>query len=277
MTVDGRSRERLRAHYEIERELADRLRNAEPEARKTLYGNVYDELFAGVPDHPQLTVTTNEAQRRRDVDGQLAFLTRFLEPDTVFLELGAGDCALALAVATSARRVYALDVSESITAEARAGGVVQVVLSDGVSVDVPEGSVTLAYSNQLMEHLHPDDARVQLANIRRALASGGRYVCVTPNRLNGPHDISMYFDDVATGFHLKEYTVTELARVMRDAGFSSVAPYVHGKGRTVRLPLWLVTTLERLLGLLPARRRARVASMRPFPALLGIRLVARRD
>lgn len=277
MTVDGRSRERLRAHYEIERELADRLRNAEPEARKTLYGNVYDELFAGVPDHPQLTVTTNEAQRRRDVDGQLAFLTRFLEPDTVFLELGAGDCALALAVATSARRVYALDVSESITAEARAGGVVQVVLSDGVSVDVPEGSVTLAYSNQLMEHLHPDDARVQLANIRRALASGGRYVCVTPNRLNGPHDISMYFDDVATGFHLKEYTVTELARVMRDAGFSSVAPYVHGKGRTIRLPLWLVTTLERLLGLLPARRRARVASMRPLPALLGIRLVARRD
>lgn len=173
MTVDGRSRERLRAHYEIERELADRLRDAEPEARKTLYGNVYDELFAGVPDHPQLTVTTNEAQRRRDVDGQLAFLTRFLEPDTVFLELGAGDCALALAVATSARRVYALDVSESITAEARAGGVVQVVLSDGVSVDVPEGSVTLAYGDQLMEHLHPDDARVQLRQ-HQACAGVGR-------------------------------------------------------------------------------------------------------
>ena len=89
------------------------------------------------------------------------------------------------------------------------GGVkIHVVLSDGVSVEVPAASVTLAYSNQLMEHLHPDDALVQLRNIVRALAPGGLYVR-HPNRLTGPHDISMYFDRVATGFHLKEYTATE--------------------------------------------------------------------
>ena len=39
-----------------------------------------------------------------------------------------------------------------------------------------------------------------LANLYRALKPGAVYVCITPNRLSGPHDISLYFDSVATGF-----------------------------------------------------------------------------
>jgi hypothetical protein len=34
-----------RAHYEIERELASRLRSAAKEERRTLYSSLYDELF----------------------------------------------------------------------------------------------------------------------------------------------------------------------------------------------------------------------------------------
>ena len=71
-----------------------------------------------------------------------------------------------------------------------------------------------------MEHLHPEDAFEQLRNIIRALAPGGRYVCITPNRLNGPHDVSSHLDREATGFHIKVYTVTELARLFRAAGFA---------------------------------------------------------
>ena len=71
-----------------------------------------------------------------------------------------------------------------------------------------------------MEHLHPDDAVDQLKNIYNALVNGGKYICITPNRLTGPHDISKYFDNVATGFHLKEYTVTELSGLFREVGFS---------------------------------------------------------
>jgi SAM-dependent methyltransferase len=276
VAIETRSRERLKAHYEIERELADRLRTASPQTRKSLYGTVYDELFTAVPDHPQLTATPDRGQRRLKVQGQLSFVRKFLRPDTVFLELGAGDCALALEVADLVRTVYALDVSESITAPARRGGKIHVVLSDGVSVEVPAASVTLAYSNQLMEHLHPDDALVQLRNIVRALAPGGLYVCITPNRLTGPHDISMYFDRVATGFHLKEYTVTELADLMRAAGFTSVVAYLHGQGRTVRIPLSLVIAVEAVVDRLPDDWRARVFVRRPWRWLLSVRLVARR-
>jgi SAM-dependent methyltransferase len=270
---DTRSPERIRAHYEVERELADRLRAASAAERLGLYSSLYDTLFASVPDHPLLTDAPGEARRRTEVESQFRFLAEFIVPGSTFLEVGAGDCALAREVARTARVVYAVDVSESITSDGRESGEIDVILSDGVSIDVPEGTVDLAYSNQLMEHLHPEDAAAQLANIRRALAPGGRYVCVTPNRLNGPHDVSKYFDPVATGFHLKEYTVTELAKVMQEAGFLRVSVYAHARGKTMRLPLVMIVALERILQSTPTRVRAKLAASRPLRWMLGIRAV----
>ena len=42
---DPRSEAQIREHYEVEKELASRLRNAPKEARGTLYRALYDELF----------------------------------------------------------------------------------------------------------------------------------------------------------------------------------------------------------------------------------------
>ena len=53
----------------------------------------------------------------------------------------------------------------------------------------------------------------QLQNIHRSLADDWLYICITPNRLDGPHDVSQYFDGVARGFHMKEYTTAALARL----------------------------------------------------------------
>ncbi len=53
--TEPRTLERIRAHYEIEKELASRLRNAGREERKYLYAALYDELFQRVPDHSLLT------------------------------------------------------------------------------------------------------------------------------------------------------------------------------------------------------------------------------
>ena len=113
------------------------------------------------------------------------------------------------------------------------------MLSDGCTVPVPADSVTLAYSFQVMEHIHPDDALEQLRNLFTAIAPGGSYMCVTPSRLNGPHDVSKFFDPVARGFHLKEYTNAELARLFRAVGFSRVVPYAGFRGRYLRLPIVL--------------------------------------
>jgi len=125
-----------------------------------------------------------------------------------------------------------------------------------------------------MEHLHPDDAREQLGNIFAALAPGGAYVCITPNRLDGPHDISRWFSDEATGFHLKEYTVTELQRLFREAGFRQVSAYARSKGVWTPVPLALILGLETTLQRAPVKQRKALARRWPLRNLLNCALVA---
>ena len=151
---------------------------------------------------------------------------------------------------------------------------VRLVISDGVSIPVEPGSVDVAFSHQLMEHLHPDDAREQLTNVHRALRAGGRYVCLTPNRHTGPHDVSAYFDDEPTGLHLREYTMSELGSLFRDVGFTRRRVLVGGKGRYAAVPTWLVPPFEGLLGALPRRFARPLRRSSPLRLLMGVGIVA---
>jgi SAM-dependent methyltransferase len=266
--MPSRTPERIRRHYEVERELADRLRSAPPNERRQLYARVYDELFRRVPDHPLLAGDT-EAERAAAVRRQLRIVAPLLTRSTRFLELGAGDCALSEAVARSVADVVALEVSEEIVGARSLPRNVHVVISDGFTVPLDGESIDLAFSHQLMEHLHPEDAVDQLREIHRVLRSGGCYVCLTPHPLSGPHDVSKYFDHVATGLHLKEYTLRELEKVGREAGFTSFQALVGGGGRYVRIGPALSKGYERTIGALPARARRSILRLSPFRALLA--------
>jgi SAM-dependent methyltransferase len=270
--VEGRSPAQLREHYEVERELADRLRHATREQRRTLYRSVYDELYQRVPHHPQLTRKASPELTRALLVPKLRILRPYLRPDITLLEIGPGDCALSTVLAAQVRQVYGLDVSEEITQRMSLPSNFKLILSDGTSVPLPPDSVDVAFSDQLMEHLHPDDAVEQLEGIWRALRPGGVYICLTPNRLNGPHDVSQYFDPVATGFHLKEYTVGELRRLFRKVGFRKVHVLLGRQGLCVRAPIAPVLAGEAVLGLVPPRLR-RVLGRTVGRVFLGIRLV----
>jgi SAM-dependent methyltransferase len=270
---ESRSEERLRAHYAIEKELADRLRRASKQERRILYKTLYDELFRRVPDHPQLA-RKRDAKVQAETIQARTLLKRFLRPDSVYLEIGPGDCALARAVAAEVEQVYAVDVSEEIAGGSSLPANFSLALSDGCTIPVPVGSVNVAYSDQLMEHLHPDDALEQLRNIHQALAPGGVYICLTPNRLSGPHDISRYFDERATGFHLQEYTATELMNIFRTTGFSKVKLLAGAKGVYLPLPPFLCKLMEGTLVRLPLRLSKSISRSLPLRLILGIRLVA---
>jgi len=270
----GRSAERLRVHYRVERKLADRLRRApDAEARRRIFATMYDDLFREVPDHPRLRARADTiAERARDIEWDLAQLRPYLEQGCTFLEVGAGDCALAARVAEGAKAVYAVDISDQAAGPLPAN--VSLVISDGTSIPVPPGTVDLAFSDQLMEHLHPDDAREQLRNIHRALRPGGVYFCITPNRLYGPSDISAYFDDEARGFHLREYTLTEMARILAEAGFPRMHTYVGARGLFMRFPRAILRALEWALERIEPPLRRRIAGTKPLRALLGLRVAA---
>jgi SAM-dependent methyltransferase len=258
---------RLREQYEVERELAERLRSATKAERRGLYREVYDELFRRLADHPRLRRAVDRQARDREVALQANLLRAFLDEGTRFLEVGAGDCALALAISRRVAHVTAVDASAEVTAGVEPSANLELVVADGPPLPEPDGSVDLAYSCHFIEHLHPQDAADHVADIHRILGPGGRYVCVTPNRLLGPHDVSRSFDDVATGLHLKEYSHTELARLLRGAGFARVRVLSGIGGRPRPVGLLRYRVAETALEALPRRRRLRLLTLiRPAAA-----------
>jgi SAM-dependent methyltransferase len=246
---------RIVDHYLIEKDLAARLRNSTRRQRTALYGTVYDELFRRVPDHPQLMAKIDPAERQADVDRHLKFLSRFLTKDSVFLEIGPGDCALTVRAAARVARAYGYDVTAELTQDLDRPDNLEIIVGDGVDIPLEPGGVDVAFSNQLIEHLHPEDALDQVASVQKCLKKGGVYVTLTPNRLTGPHDVSYYFDAEATGFHLREYTNAELRALFKGAGFRRVRTYVQVRGRFFRFPVWQKVMGEKLAWTLPARLR----------------------
>jgi hypothetical protein len=150
--TEKRTPQQLKEHYEIEKKLASRLRNATQEERKHLYNSLYDELFKQVPHHPQLTTRLHPESLDKKVAQRMRFLSRFLSPDVTFLEMVAGDCRLALEVAKYVKNIYAIDASKEITKNENFPKNFELIISDGISMPVLESSITIAYSDQLMEH-----------------------------------------------------------------------------------------------------------------------------
>lgn len=269
---DARSLDRLRHHYRIEVDLARQLMESSREERLTAYGRLYDELFRLVPDHPQMTGKTGGASY---VPRQLRWVSRLVTPQTRFVEIGGGDCRLSIAVADRAAEAIGVDVTDALVAESGLPANFRFLRTDGLTLDLPDASVDLVYSNQLIEHLHPDDAAAQLGEIFRVLAPGGRYACITPNRATGPHDVSRYFSPVARGFHLKEYTFADLHAAFRAAGFGRIAFSCALAGRHLfTTPTPIARWAERLAMALPERWRPVLGRSLPLRALLTIRSVA---
>jgi SAM-dependent methyltransferase len=268
--MDERTREQLREHYIIEKELAAKLRCSDREERRQLYATLYDELFERVPHHPQLTGKGGAASRRRAVEIQRSFLEAFLRPDSVFMEIGCGDCLLSLDVAKNVKRVIGIDVSKKVSDSGAAPDNFELVISDGTSINVPPGSVDIAYSNQLLEHLHPDDVPEHIRNVYRALAPGGRYVFSTPHRYAGPHDISKYFEREAKGLHLHEFTIREIISMLEEAGFSGFYSYKRYRRRYMKIPGYPLVWIENVIGPLPHTVRRMAANI----AFRAVRMVA---
>jgi SAM-dependent methyltransferase len=250
-------RQRLRRHFEIESELADRLRRATKIERKTLYKEVYGELFRRVE------LPGNVDAQKAQVGLLLQLVEPFLTQSTAFLEIGAGSCDLSLALAARLQRVWAVDAIDPIVDPKRAPESFSFVSDDDFAGVVPAGSVDLALSCHFVEHLHPDDLRDHLAAVHGKLVVGGVYVVVTPNRLYGPHDISKHFSDVPVGFHLREYTHFELAAEFEAAGFESVRVIGRIGAAPTAGTRRMVAAAERMLGAVPVSVRRAILRHAP--------------
>jgi len=166
-----------------------------------LVGNSGEVLRLPVRFHPNKPHSSHE----------FAFLERRFTPRTVFMEVGAADCDLALQAASYVERVYAIDVSGHFIQNVLVPCNLRLVLCDGVRIPVPAASVDVAWGGAFMDQLHPDDADEHLRNVRRALVPGGEYVCRTGG---SPREVAERM--IAAGFLRVRYYAGNL----RVPGFS---------------------------------------------------------
>jgi SAM-dependent methyltransferase len=242
----------------------------------TLYGEVYDEYARAFPEALHVESDSSDA----NVYYELAFARRFMPPDAIVAEVGPGRCEFAIALAPHCKVMYGVDVADLAFTVSRPPNL-RHVLTNGIQIPLPDDSIDVVISNQLMEHLHPDDAADQLHEIFRILKTGGSYICVTPNRLHGPHDSSARFDDlpcpvadgtfVANGLHLKEYTNSDLSQLFLATGFRRARHFFGARGVYVEVPSGMMFLGERWVRHIPLQLRKRSRILR---VMVGARVVA---
>lgn len=261
---ENRSYDSVLHHYDVERAIAARLMVADRETRKQIYSTMYDELFAQVPDHPRLTRRADskltETMNRR----KAKLIEPFLKSGGSLLEFGAGDCRFSFEMAQRVGQVYAVDIADQIGPNAKRPENFRLVVYNGYDLDLPEGSIDTAFSDQLIEHLHPDDTAHHFQLVHNLLKPGGVYTFRTPHRLTGPHDVSRYFSEKAEGFHLREWTYGELAILLKNLGYRRIAAYWFGRDRLIRVPFLAFQLTEAVFPRIPsAWRRGRLRYLTP--------------
>lgn len=269
--------EQLHKIYEVEREQSDRLRKeVNPDKRRKLYSDVYEKYFSQLPFHPQFTIKQTDEIKSKRVDYQLNKIKHLVAEDNVFIEIGAGDCSLSLKLSNYCKKIYCLEVSDEIVNNIKFPSNVECIIFDGFNIPLEDDSVDVAYSNQLMEHLHPEDAKEQLKSILKVLKKNGLYICITPNRLVGPNDISRFYTEDLVGFHLKEYSSTDLKNLYLNVNFSSVFAYVSIKNKSYRVPFVLISLLEKTISFFPKRIRRKIVQFKLFSILFNSLIVAKK-
>ena len=240
-----------RRQYEVEKDLAARLRASRREERTELFKTLYGELFERVPDHCRLTRRDTPESSRRAVESRMKLLTHALKPDTVFLEIAPGDCRLASAVAAKVKEVVAVDISDQHDPAEQLPSNLRLIVYDGYHLDVPDASVDVAFSYQFLEHLHPDDVDAHFEMVARVLKPGGCYIFDTPHRHSGPHDVAVLFGQTLDCLHMQEWTYRDLAGYCKRHGLTQAHPFRKGRVRSGALFKAVNLAMEQACGLLP--------------------------
>ena len=272
MENDPRSPERIRHHYEVEKELAARLLRSTREERTHLFRTLYDELFTRVPDHPRLVRRQTPEETQRGITARMALLRGQLDGVKTFLEFAPGDCRLAFEVCRHVEKAIGVDISDQTGQLTDRPANFELVVYDGYKLNVPDESVDLVFSYQMLEHLHPDDVELHFQLVRRILKPGGAYIFSTPHRFSGPSDISGSFSETPQGFHFKEWTYGEMDRALEKAGFSRRYVYRMGQLRKSGVVNALTRALERVFEVVPHGLRKKL-SQRLF---VGVNMLARK-
>jgi predicted SAM-dependent methyltransferase len=256
----NRTYEQILKHYTAEKYLAEKLKQASRIERKRLFATMYDDLFKMVPDHPRLEQLPG--QQKKINKSKMTLVSRFLAKDLVFVEFGSGDCSFSSEVSNYVKKVYAVDISDQ-----RPKKNIQYpknfehIIFNGYHLDqIKPGSVDLVFSDQLIEHLHPDDVQSHLKTVYDILKPNGKYILHMPHLFTGPHDVSQYFSHIPQGFHLKEWTNEEFISVLKQMNFKKIYGIRKIRNNTItNIPCFYYFAVEFVVKNFPKKYRSKFA------------------
>ncbi len=247
---------------ELEFEYAERLRSSTRDERKTLY----EEAYSVVSEVYMAKLASPDPEKRTagTYRGLAEMLARVCRPDEKVLEVGCGRGYTCMVLAPYVKEIVGVDVSEPSLDEARRlmrqynidNAQILKMGGDELQDHFSSESFDTVISIDVYEHLHPEDGLQHLKDVYAVLKPKGKYIIVSPNQIDGPHDITkdIYPDaKQAMGFHLNETTKCKLTGLMREIGFkkfrsglplASKAPWLFD----VWYPARLDCCLERVYG-----------------------------
>jgi len=157
-----------------------------------------------------------------------ARLSAYHDDQATVLDLGCGIGRVATYVAPACRTLWAVDASPRMLELARHRLAPYPTVRfarcvDTAMPDVPSGSVDLAYSLLVLQHLEREDAFLLLEELRRVVAPGGVVVVTFPNLLSDAY-LASFLDYVRGGevtnpARARMYTPEEVGRILPAAGF----------------------------------------------------------
>ncbi len=217
--------EMILAHWELEKALTRELLASAPANRRDTFERCYSRLYAHCEWLNRLTGTRDRVAPAATPAVKYSLWAREIgKPPKRIYEVGSGRGELITHLASLGHDCTATEITSErgerfTTSTPR----LRWELTDGVHLDKYAGSTEydVVVSDQVIEHLHPDDLSAHFEAAARILRKGGVYLLGTPHRYFGPCDISRVFGTAQPmGMHLREYTFGDLFARMRAAGFA---------------------------------------------------------
>lgn len=252
-------------HWNLERKLTEELLSSTPLNRWQTFERCYERLYSELP-------WLNTPARPDPVSYRVWAHLIGETPNKIY-EIGSGQGGLIRYLANIGHQCKATEITRERGKRFDPAAKIFWDTSDGVHLDKfePPESFDVCISDNVIEHLHPDDLVDHFKGVRSILVSSGRYIFRTPHAYIGPSDVSRIFGcDSPQGMHLKEYTYAEIRSALKSADFSKVCAIwnlprrINNKYCIINpiestLFLSYFCRLEKLIAMLPKKHRRRAS------------------
>ena len=209
-------------HWNLEKMLAKDLLQSTSENRWATFEQKYTLLYKELDWLNQLTATGHQESPEVKYKDWLEIIGH--KPQRIY-EIGSGKGEMISLLAKQGHTCIGTEITRE--RGQKYGGEhpnLSWKVTDGVHCEAFESATSydVVISDQVIEHLHPDDICLHLSGVKNILADEGRYLFRTPQKHLGPWDVSRVFKhNTPQAMHLHEYTYTELKKLAQEAGFQS--------------------------------------------------------